>query len=661
MSPREEKSKISIQILQGVILLFWLILLGRVFQLQILDYDRYVPLSQQNFIRQDPVNPARGLILDRNGTIIVENEPIYSITINPASFDSSRTTLLAELLQRDEEEVKERILRAQHYSWHRTSPLFSEVSFEVFSNIQENLWQLPGIGHQIESKRHYPLPMKASHALGYLREASREEYLRDERIRLGDKIGKSGIEMIYEEELRGRPGINYLRVNALGQTIGHYERNLDIPPVKGSDLVSTLDANLQILAEQLMEGKKGGLVALDPHTGEVLTIVSSPQYDVSRLAGYLDQEYWQAINSNRDNPLYNRAISSRQPPGSTFKPFMGLIGLHLGLITPETEIYNSGAYYRGRAYGDLAPVGHYNLEKALTWSSNTYFFWMMDQIATTGQLNSWSRLVRDFGMGELNQIDLPFESRGIIPDSTWMNQNFGERSWGLGDLMSLGVGQGMVSVSPLQMAVAVSSIANGGYRVRPHLVRGILDQEGNLRSSRPEREKIEWIRDEYLEAVHKGMRGVVTEGSGRWYANIPDIPVAGKTGTAQNPHGENHGWFIAFAPIDNPQIAVAVLIENAGFGSVSAAPVASLVIEHYLKGEIQRQNVLNYVLNFRPADRTDEQEGGELEAAFLPGERAEESSAENPGALVAALSRGITQVNRSKQWMEVPEWELSEN
>jgi penicillin-binding protein 2 len=610
MTPsRKRDNKSSARILQFVILLVWLIMFGRLIQLQILDYDKYAPMSRENFIRQDFINPARGLIYDRNGTLIVENEPIFSITINPVSFDMSKAALLADLLHTTEEDVLARIADAQQYSWFRTSRLYTEVSFEVFSNIQENIWQLPGIGHQIESKRHYPLPLTASHALGYLREASREEYLSSDRIRLGDKIGKSGIEMVYEEYLRGELGTEYNRVNAYGQTLGHYnDKEFNTPPVRGMNIITTLDADLQILAERLMEGKKGGVVALDPQSGEILTLVSSPQYELNRLAGRLDSDYWNDINLNEDTPLFNRAISSRQPPGSTFKPFMGLIGLHLGLITEHTEIYNSGAYYRGRAYRDLAEPGDYNLKEAITKSSNTYFFWMMDRIASRGYLNEWSKLSKDFGMGRRNYVDLPFETDGIIPDSTYMNTNFGERRWGIGDLMSLGVGQGMVSVSPLQMAVATSVIANGGYRIQPHIVRGITDLDGTIRYTNPRREQIDWIRSDHLRAVQSGMRGVVTDGSGRWYASINDIEVAGKTGTAQNPHGENHGWFIAYAPFDNPQIAVAVLVENAGYGSISATPIASLIIEQYLKGEIQRQYVLDYVLNFEPREESSDDE-----------------------------------------------------
>lgn len=607
MRPRNPNSiKASIRILQAIVVIGFLVMLGRIFQLQIVDYEKYSPLSVQNSIRMEMVNPARGLIYDRNGTIMVDNQPIYSITIAPANFNMGKIGLLADLLGLDDDVVLQRIIEAQQYSWHRTSRLFTEVPFHVFSTIQENIWQLPGIGHQIESKRNYPLDLKASHVMGYLREASREEYLRSNRIRLGDRIGKSGLEMVYEDYLRGELGSEYLQVNAYGQTVGMFDNgNLNVTPKKGSDLFTTIDAPTQALAERLMEGKSGGVVAIDPQTGGIIAMVSAPQYDVERLAGRMDFDYWQSINTDELTPLFNRAISSREPPGSTFKPFMGLAGLHMGIINKDMEIYNSGAYIRGRAYNDTAEPGEYNLERALTFSSNTYFLWMMDRgIASQGRLNEWSALIQDFGIGPRNNIDLPFETAGIVPDSTYMNRNFGARNWGIGDLMSMGIGQGMISASPLQMAVATASLANGGYKIQPHLVSHIRDNNGDVSYTNSQKEKIEWIRDDHLDVIKKGMRGVVTTGSGRFYSNLPGIEVSGKTGTAQNPRGRNHGWYIAYAPADNPQIAIAVLTENSGYGSISAAPVAALVIEQYLNGEIasNRQWIVNYVLNFVPRD-----------------------------------------------------------
>lgn len=603
LTGQPNRTRTSIRALQVIILGLTFIVFGRVFYLQIVEYDVYAALGQENSVRQEYIDPARGLIYDRNGKLIVDNEPIFSITITPSLFDKNNIPLLASILNIPDSLLAARVQEAQDYSWHRTSRLFTEIDFSRFSAVQENLWRLPGIGHQIESKRHYPTDMKASHLLGYLREADESEYRRLSTLRLGDKVGKSGLEMTYQDTLRGTLGINYLRVNALGQSLGNFEdTTLTREPVQGADIITTIDTDLQIFAEKLMEGKRGAVIAMDPNTGGILAMVSSPSYDLERLAGRLDLEYWQSINADSTTPLYNRAISSRQPPGSTFKPLMGLIGLHMGFITPETKIYNSGAYIRGRAYRDLADVGEYDLEKAITFSSNTYFLSLMDKIATSGQLNTWSNLINDFGLGVPNPIDLPNANAGIIPDSTYMNNRFGNRYWGLGDILNFGIGQGMISVSPLQIAQMTSTLANGGYQIKPHLVQGIKGPDGNLTSFQPLQEKIAWVKDEYLEVIKKGMRGVVVEGSGRWYANHSDIEIAGKTGTAQNPHGLDHGWFTSFAPVDNPEIVVTAFVENAGFASRSAAPIASLVIEKYFQGEISRNWIYEHVINFEPID-----------------------------------------------------------
>jgi len=580
-----------------------LVVIGRIFYLQIIQYETYSSLGEENSIRQEYVSPARGLIYDRNGILIVDNEPIFSITVTPANFDKEKIPLLARLLETEIDEITERINEAQRYSWYRTSPLLTDVNFETFSLIQENIWQLPGIGHQIESKRHYPTDMIASHIFGYLREADRNDYDKSNDLRLGDKIGKSGLEMIYEDTLRGDLGVEFLKVNAYGQSLGNYEGERSTQnPIQGGNLYTTIDAELQAFVELLMKDKIGAVVAMNPLTGEILSLVSSPNYNVDRLAGRLDRDYWAHINSDTTRPLYNRAISSRQPPGSTFKPLMGIIGLHLGYLTPETIVKNTGGFRKGRLYRDLAPKGDYNLQKAITFSSNTFFNSLMDRIGTSGDLNTWSNLVNDFGLGVPNGIDLPSATQGIIPDSAYMDQRFGKRKWGIGDIINLGIGQGVISVSPLQIAQMTSSIANGGYRIRPHLVHSIHNDDGSVMITPIVYEKIDWVKPEYLETVKKGMRGVVQEGSGRYYAKTGIIDLAGKTGTAENPHGFSHGWFTSFAPYEDPEIVVTVFLENAGFASSSAAPIASLILEKYLTGEINRQYTYNYVMNWVPKE-----------------------------------------------------------
>ena len=597
-----DRKNINYLILQIGVILFFLLLFGRLIQLQIVQHDVYNPISERNSIRQETVSPARGLVFDRNNQLLVGNQASFTILITPANFDRSTIPFLSEITGVDQEIIHQRVDEARRFSLHRPSRLLVDVSFDIFSNIQENIWQLPGIDYQVEGKRSYPGGARLSHTLGYLAEITREELAVSDKYRLGDQVGRSGIERIYEPFLRGQTGTQFVTVNAFGRSLGSYNEGfLDINPVKGADLHTTLDLELQLLAEKLMEGKTGGLVAMDPKTGGILAIVSAPDYDNERLAGRIDREYWRALNSDTSTPLFHRAIATTQPPGSTIKPIMGLIGLEAGLITPSTNIYCSGGYQRGRFYRCLRHHGNQNIAQAIETSCNTFFYALMDRYVTRFGLNSWTEKIKSFGIGVTNRIDLNNERSGLVPDSTWFERNFGRWNWGLGDLINLGIGQGAMGASPLQMAVSTAAIANGGELLQPHIVRKISHEDGSYEYTNPEKAPITWVQARNIETVRRGMRKAVTDGSGRHYVNLRDVSISGKTGTAQNPHGQNHGWFISYAPEEDPEIVIAVLLENAGFGSVSAAPIAGLLYEQYFYGEIRRQHVLDMMLNFEPA------------------------------------------------------------
>lgn len=598
----KNRSHLSIRLLQIIVIGVGVVILGRLFQLQIVQYDMYVPQSRANAIRKNRVEPARGLVYGREGRLIVDNIPTYTITIIPAQYDTTKTPLLAKLLNVPVIDLRERVKEARSYSWYRSSQLYTDLSFDRFTSVAENLWRLPGINHKIDSKRHYPIDsLNVSHILGYLGEIAKEEFLATNRFAPGDRIGKTGLEKFYNKILSGQKGTQYIVVNALGRTLGPYRGGERYEaPQKGYSLYTTIDVDLQALASQLMKGKTGALVALNPNNGAVLAMVSSPQFDLKKLSGEINAAYWDSVTSNPDNPLFNRAISSQQPPGSTVKPMMALIGLELGLITPETVIYNPGYYSLGRRYNDHADPGYYDVVKAIAESSNTFFFMLMHDIVTKYSIDKWYQMAADFGLGSKTGIDLPSEISGILPDSAYFNKAFGKGKWGIGDMINLGIGQGRFSASPLQLAVVTAIMANGGYRVQPYLVQAVKKPNGEVVTNKVKRTKIEWIDPADMKVVQKGMRKVVTVGSGRYYADLDSIEVAGKTGTAQNPHGEDHGWFIAYAPFDDPEIAIAVLVENAGFGSISAAPIAGLIIEQYLTGKISRPRVLDYVMNFEP-------------------------------------------------------------
>ncbi len=601
---KKNRSHISIQVFKIGMIGLTLIILGRMFQLQVIDYNQYSPQSRHNALRQQVLNPARGLIYDRNGKLLVGNKPIYSITLTPATYDTSNTLLLAHLLNIPISKLKHRVRRARQYSWHRPSKIYTDMDFKTFSHIEENIWKLPGIGHQVESKRYYPVDsLHASHILGYLSQVSKKEYHHSSQYALDDRTGQTGLEKYYNNYLWGKKGTKYILVNALGQSLGSYENGKDDKiPIKGANLYTSIDTNLQLLAEDLMQGKRGAVVALNPNNGNILSLVSTPEYNIRKFSGQVNQQYWDSLVIDPENPLFNRAISSREPPGSTIKPLMALIGLKTGVITPETKIYNPGYYYLGRRYNDHAPSGTYGIVKAIALSSNTFFFTVMYSLVSNGYLNRWAKMLADFGLGAQTGIDLPNETDGILPDSTYLNKVLGKNKWGIGDVMSMGIGQGFLSASPLQMAVVTAEIANNGYRIRPHIVEKIKQPNGETIHVKAPRQKIDWVTQPALNIVKKGMRREVTDGTGHYYANLDCVKVAGKTGTAQNPHGRDHGWFVAFAPYKNPEIAIAVLVQNAGFGSISAEPIAALLIAKYLTGKIHRQWVYKYVKNFEPRD-----------------------------------------------------------
>jgi penicillin-binding protein 2 len=592
----------SIRVLQGIIIGISLILVFSLFKMQIIDYDEYNPRSQNNALRREYIDPTRGQILDRNGKTMVSNVPIYSITVTPADFKPESLPLLASLLNVSEREIQSIIDQGLKDNRLRPVRVISDIDFDTFSRIQENIWRLQGVSHQIESKRSYTFGVAGSHIFGYLREVTKDELSQfGDDYRLGDISGKSGIELVYEKSLRGITGTNLIRVTARGRPLGPYQNgDHDTAPVKGSDITTSIDKDLQMLAEKLMQNKIGGLVAMDPQNGEILAMVSAPQFDLNKLSGKIDRNYWAEINSDRNRPLFNRAVSTRQPPASTFKPIMGIIGLDLGLINKDTRVFCAGGFSKGRLYRCTGSHGSVNLEEAILFSCNTYFFDLMDKIGTRKRFLDWKNHANDLGLGIKNGIDIPQETSGIIPDSSYFNRAFGVGRWGIGDVINLGVGQGVISVSPLQVAVMISTIANGGYRVQPHVVRSITDIDGTVTKTVPEKQKVEWLNTETLDPVRRGMYRVVQEGAGRHYVRIDTVKAAGKTGTAQNPHGKDHGWFVGFAPFDNPKIVVAVIVENAGSGQAAASPIAGLIIEQYIHGKIKRTALAEQIANFNP-------------------------------------------------------------
>lgn len=580
--------RIRVRIFAGVVLVVLGILGIRLVQLQLISAETYSGESRSNAVRTRWVQPARGAIYDRTGTLLVDNQPSYTIQLTPRYFDRSKTGLLADLLEVPDSVVVGKLEEARRWSPFRPSRSFQSVPFEVFSRVQEQLYRLPGVSYEMEQRRRYHTEARLAHALGYVREIGPQtlQKRRDEGYRQGDHIGQAGLEETYESALRGTPGREFKLVNVRGMEVKPYRDGAeDQQPTSGYDLHLSLDHRVQALAESLFVGKRGAAVAIDPNDGSILSIVSSPDYSPSVFAGAVDPQVWDSLRTHPARPLFNRATMSGMPPGSTWKPFMSLMSMEEGLITPTSTLDCSAGYrlgrrtFRNHGSEDFGPI---NVKKALEVSCNTFYYRLMMKL----DVNTWHDWATRFGFGQRVPIDLADQQPGLVPDSTYYNRTYGTGRWTAGYTINLGIGQGDMVVTPVQLARYVGALANGGTLHPLHVVDHLEHPEtGDIRQpDLPPAETLP-IDPEYFAAVREGMRRVMENGTGR-FVQVPGITSAGKTGTAQNPHGKDHSLFIMFAPFDDPEIAVAVVVENAGFGATAAAPIASLMAEQYLTGTI---------------------------------------------------------------------------
>ncbi|HUF09578.1 MAG TPA: penicillin-binding protein 2 [Rhodothermales bacterium] len=562
------------------------LLTARLIHLQVINAEYYAGESEKNAVRLRVTQSARGLIYDRNGVLLVDNVPTYSLTVTPRYFDEERIPLLARLLEVPDSTVRARLDEASAWSPYQASRIFREVPFQIFSRVEEHLYQLPGVEFIVDDKRHYHGGVRASHVYGYVKEISERQLdtRKEKGYRQGDRLGQSGLERSYEPALRGESGRRFMMVNVHGQEVKSYrEGSEDVPPQSGANLTLTIDANLQALVERLYENKRGGAVAIDPRNGEILALISSPDYDPRLLSGSVSQEVWKGLQDDPFKPLFNRATMSGQPPGSTFKPFMALVGLQTGVITPQTTVTCHGVYYFGRPFKCHGGAhGTLTVRDAIKRSCNVFFYTLMMRL----DFDKWSKWGPEFGFGVVAPTDLPEVVSGLLPDSAYFDRAY-PRGWTRGYLVSLGIGQGDMVITPLQLARYAAALANAGTLHSPHVVRSAVDpQTGEAFDFGLEPSHRIPISPEHFETVREGMRRMVMENNStvRW----GDVVVAGKTGTAQNPHGEDHSWFMGFAPFDDPKIAVAVLVENAGYGATVSAPIAGLMMEQYLTGSIDQ-------------------------------------------------------------------------
>lgn len=569
--------------------------------------SEYRDLARMQALRDVTQYPARGLIYDRNGNLLVYNEAVYDLMVVPRMTKGLDTADFCRTVGISHREYEERMKKARSYSPYSASIFMKQISKEEYGRWQNMLYKFRGFYISQRTLRIYDRPI-AAHVLGYVGEVNNADLERNPYYKQGDYIGKSGLESSYEEILRGVKGKKVMHVDVHNTEIGSYQNGAyDTAAVEGENLYTTLDANLQEYAEKLMQGKRGCVVAIEPKTGEVLTLVSAPCYDPNLLVGRVRGRNYDTLSHDISKPLFNRALQAQYPPGSIFKVAQAMIALQLGAITPGTGFPC-----------DKSVVGCHNhpsarsVREAIKMSCNPYFYYTYKRVIQQGKygniykdsqygLTVWHDYMLRFGFGRRLDIDLPNVAKGNIPDTAFYNKWYGRERWAFSTIYSNSIGQGEVQVVPLQMANLACIVANGGYFYMPHLVRYVGSDSTMIEKYRERHET--GIDKGYFKFAQQGMYDVVHEAGGTARrANIADIAVCGKTGTAQN-KGVDHSVFIAYAPADNPKIAVAVYVENAGAGGVWAAPIASLVIEKYLRHEVKRTEFEKTYMDARPCQR----------------------------------------------------------
>ncbi len=567
--------------------ILFLILGARLAYLQLYHQDRYIRESERNRVRSVIVDAPRGQILDRNGRILVDNSPSYSISVVPYEFLKSEgaVALLSTLVREKATDLVSRI-RKERIGNFSPVRIKRQVDFRTLSAIEEHILDLPGVFHNVESKRTYPGGVNASHIFGYLGEiASRElKSTGRDKYRPGDNIGKSGVELLYEDYLRGAAGVKYVEVDVLGREVRDLTELNNQPPAPGNDVSLTIDARVQAYLENSMDGKRGAVVVLDPRSGDILAFLSKPDYPPDLFSSPLTPKIWNDLVNSSEHPLYNRASQSLFPPGSTYKLVLAAAGLETGGINLDETVFCPGYYKLGRRpFKCWKKEGHgtVNLLAALKGSCNVFFYKKGLDVG----LDNWAKFSRLFHFGQKTGIDLSNESVGVVPDRTYFDRTYGERGWTKGLLLNLSVGQGDLLTTPLQMAYFAMILANEGVAHKPRLLKSVTDPEtGAVQEFSSEKVVIEGVSAETYQTIKEGMFSVVNEpgGTGRG-ARLQGRDACGKTGTAQNPHGESHAWFIGFAPRNKPEIALCVMVENGGGGGAVAAPIAGGVFSTYFE------------------------------------------------------------------------------
>ena len=589
----------------AIFIVVGLIYIIRLAHLQIID-DSYTRLANRNALRHITQYPSRGLIYDRNGKLLVYNEAVYDLMVIPRQVKDIDTTEFCSLLKISKDEFIKKMEKAKKYSSYSPSTFEKQISKADFAPLQEKLYKFKGFYAQSRTLRFYPDSV-ACHILGYIGEVNEKTIEENPYYKKGDYIGMSGLEKSYEEILRGEKGSKITLVDVHNREKGSFQNGMyDTLAIAGQNLYSTIDIELQKYAEKIMANKRGCIVAIEPSTGEILCFVSAPYYNPNLLVGRVRGKNYKTLSEDISKPLFNRVLMAEYPPGSIFKIAQSLIALDMGVITPNT------------GFGcDKGLVGCHNhpsassVRDAIKMSCNPYFYRVFQRVVQqtnpkTGKIDSkygltiWNQAAKRMGFGTRLDIDLPNARKGYIPDTTFYNKWY-PSGWNFYTIYSNSIGQGEVGVIPLQMANFAALVANRGWFISPHIVRNFGDESKKTKYVKYSEKHYSMIAPEYWDIAVEGMYGVVHEAGGTARrAKIDDIAVCGKTGTAEN-IGDDHSVFICFAPKNNPQIAVAVYIENAqGGGGTWAAPIASLIVEKHIRGKVEREEMEKYYIETNP-------------------------------------------------------------
>ena len=582
-------------IIGGIIVLVALVYLVKLFSIQVVDKS-YQLSADNNVLRRITQYPARGLIYDRDGDLIVYNQAAYDIMVTPDRLEEFDTTEFCNILKIPRSYLERKLDSAKNYSRYKSSAFLKLVSSETYATLQEKLYKFPGFFVQPRTVRKYEDSV-AAHVLGYVGEVDDRLVDTSSYYKAGDYVGVSGLEKSYERYLRGEKGVKMYLVDVHNRIKGSYkDGRYDKEAKRGKNVTSTISLELQRYGEKLMQNKIGSIVAIEPGTGEVLALVSTPTYDPELLVGRERGDNYQKLNNDTLEPLFNRALMARYPPGSTFKVMNAMIGLQENVVNTYTKFGCRGGFYYGSfhvgCHNHKSPT---NLIESIQVSCNAYHCRTFLRVLNNPEyewpgeaLDQWKRYVESFGLGRRLNIDLPNELPGLIPDSEYYNKIYRANKWKAMNVVSLAIGQGEIGTTPLQMANMTAAVANRGYYYTPHVVKKI-EGEATIDDRFKQKNKV-LIDSSIIETTIEGMdlavNGPAGRGSTARTAALDSITVCGKTGTAENPHGEDHSIFIAFAPKNDPKIAVAVYIENGGYGATWAAPTAKLMIEKYLQKSI---------------------------------------------------------------------------